>query len=87
VYAPARHGRPAPRRPLRSPSHLYHVERDVGPVQAVVVVVEVQGDRPSQPGQGQLLADAGGEVVAVDGVGGGIENELVLLCRNRERLV
>jgi len=52
-----------------------------------VVVVEVQGDRPSQPGQGQLLADAGGEVVAVDGVGGGIENELVLLCRNRERLV
>lgn len=52
-----------------------------------MVVVKVQGDRPLQPGQGQLLADARGKVVAVDGVAGGVENELVLLCKNRERLI
>lgn len=81
------HGWPARQQPLSSPAHLYNVKSDIGPVQAVVVIVEVQGDRPSQPGQGQLLADAGGQVVAVDGVVGGVENELVLLCKNSECLV
>lgn len=52
-----------------------------------MVVVKVQGDCPSQPSQGQLLADAGGQVIAVDGVVGGVENELVLLCKNSECLV
>lgn len=68
-------------------AHLDNVKGDISPVQAVVLVVEVQGDSSSQPSQGQLLADTRGEVVAVDGVASGVENELILLCKNRERLV
>lgn len=30
-----------------SPPHLYNVKSDISPVQAVVVVVKVQGNRPS----------------------------------------
>lgn len=64
-------------------AHLDDVQSDIGPVQAVVLVVKIQGHSPPEPGQGQLLADPRGQVVAVDGVAGGVENELVLLCNNR----
>lgn len=64
------------------PAHLDDVQSDISPVQAVVLVVKIQGHSPPEPGQGQLLADPRGEVVAVDGVAGGVENELVLLCNN-----
>lgn len=45
-----------------------------------MLIVEVEGDRPAQPSQRQLLAEPRGEVVAVDGVAGGIQDEFVLLC-------
>lgn len=63
-------------------AHLDDVQSDISPVEAVVLVVKIQGHSPPEPGQGQLLADPRGQVVAVDGVAGGIENELVLLCNN-----
>lgn len=63
-------------------AHLDDVQSDISPVEAVVLVVKIQGHSPPEPGQGQLLADPRGQVVAVDGVAGGVENELVLLCNN-----
>lgn len=45
-----------------------------------MLIVKVERDRPAQPGQRQLLAEPRGEVIAVDGVAGGIEDEFVLLC-------
>lgn len=50
-----------------------------------MLIVKVERDCPAQPGQRQLLAEPRGEVVAVDGVAGGVQDELVLLCGDRVR--
>lgn len=66
-------------------THLDEVQGQVGPVQAVACVVEVQGDGGPQAGEWQLLGGARGQVVAVDGLPRGKQDELVLLCTDTER--
>lgn len=60
-------------------TNLYGVQWDVGPVQAVPVVVKVQSHSLPEAGQRQGLVCACGQVVAVDGVPHGVQDELVTL--------
>ena len=65
-------------------THLDDVQGQVGPVQAVAVIVEVQGHRWPQPGEGQLLGGPRGQVVAMDGLAHGVQDELILLCTDTQ---
>ena len=58
------------------------VQGYVSPVQAVAVVVKVQGHGLTEAGEGQGRVGAGGQVVAVDGAPHGVQDELVALCKH-----
>ena len=60
-------------------TNLYGVQRDVGPVQTVLVIVKVQSHSLPEAGQRQGLVGACGQVVAMDGVPHGVQDELVTL--------
>lgn len=45
-----------------------------------MLIVEVEGHRSPQPGERQLLGGSRGQVVTVDGLACGIQDELILLC-------
>lgn len=60
-------------------THLYGVQWDVSPVEAVPVIVKVQSHRLPEASQRQGLVCAGGQVVAMDGVPHGVQDELVTL--------
>lgn len=61
---------------------LNRVQRDVGPVQTVLVVVKVQSHGLPETGQRQGLVCACGQVKAMDGVPHGVQDELIALCKN-----
>lgn len=66
-------------------THLDGVQGQVRPVQAVVLIVKVQGDRGPQPSERQLLRGSRGQVIAVDGLAHGVQDEFVLLCTDADK--
>lgn len=59
--------------------YLYVVQWDVSPVEAVPVIVKVQSYSLPKAHQRENLVCAGGQVVAVNGVSHGVQDELVTL--------
>lgn len=60
-------------------SYLYVVQWDVSPVEAVPVVVKVQGYSLPEAHQRESLVRAGCQVVAVNGVSHSVQDELITL--------
>lgn len=65
----------------RGATDLYGVQGDVGPVQAVAVIIKVQSHSLPEASQRQSLVSARGQVVAMDGVPHSVQDELITLCK------
>lgn len=66
-----------------SQTHLDGVQRQVRPIEAVVLIVKVQGHGCPQPRERKLFCGSRGQVVAVDGFPHGVQDELILFCRRK----